>query len=107
MPARKESREEGTTKMKTVSGTESSTDLRKEAQVAVETRKREDLQAHPDAVLTLLEPDQVVVAKQRTQFGARRLTPRHKAILWGLRVYVVVMLIIVLVSVMRAVHTTH
>ncbi len=80
---------------------------REEAQLAAEARKREDLQAHPEMVLTLLEPDQVVVAKQRTHFGLRRLTRRHKALLWGLRIYVVVMLIIVLVSVIRAVHMAH
>ncbi len=80
---------------------------REEAQLAAEARKREDLQAHPEMVLTLLEPDQVVVAKQRTHFGPRRLTRRHKALLWGLRIYVVVMLIIVLVSVIRAVHMAH
>ncbi len=80
---------------------------REEARLAREARRREDLQAHPDMVLTLLEPDQVVVAKQRTHFGPRRLTRRHKALLWGLRIYVVVMLIIVLVSVIRAVHTAH
>jgi len=78
-----------------------------EAQLAAEARKREDLQAHPEMVLTLLEPDQVVVAKQRAHFGPRRLTRRHEALLWGLRVYVVVMLIIVLVSVIRAVHVAH
>lgn len=78
-----------------------------EVQVAAEARNREDLQVHPDLVLTLLEPDQVVVAKQRTRFGARRLTPKHKTILWGLRVYVVVMLVIVLISVIRAVQSAH
>jgi hypothetical protein len=81
---------------------------REEAQLAAaEARKREDLQAHPEVVLTLLEPDQVVVAKQRTHFGPRRLTRRHKVLLWGLRIYVVAMLIIVLVSVIRAVHVAH
>jgi hypothetical protein len=88
-------------------GSQNQDERRDEAQAAPGARKREDLQAHPEVVLTLLEPDQVVVAKQRTHFGKRQLTSRHKALLWGLRIYVVVMLIIVLVSVLRAVHTPH
>jgi hypothetical protein len=93
--------------MKSESETQKPDEHRKEVQVAAEARKREDLQVHPDIVLTLLEPDQVVVAKQRTRFGPRLLTPKHKAILWGLRIYVVVMLVIVLISVIRAVQTAH
>jgi hypothetical protein len=90
--------------MKIVPGTGNQGARQEEAGPVTEATKREDLQARPEMVLTLLEPDQVVVAKQRTRFGLRRLTRGHKAILWGLRVYVVVMLIIVLVSVIRAVH---
>ncbi len=93
--------------MKIVLGAGNQGDRQQEAGPATEATKREDLQARPEMVLTLLEPDQVVVAKQRTRFGLRRLTRGHKALLWGLRVYVVVMLIIVLVSVMRAVHMGH
>lgn len=58
----------------------------------------------PRAVLSLLEADQVVAAKQRTRFGRRNLTPGVKTLLWSLRVYVVVMLVLVLVSVLRAIH---
>jgi hypothetical protein len=93
--------------MKFESETQNPNEHREEVQVAAEARKREDLQVHPDMVLTLLEPDQVVVAKQRTRFGARQLTPRHKTILWGLRIYVVVMLVIVLISVIRAIQSAH
>jgi len=58
----------------------------------------------PRVVLALLEADQVVAAKQQTRFGRRILSPGAKLMLWGLRVYVVVMLILVVVSVVRAIH---
>jgi hypothetical protein len=58
----------------------------------------------PRVVLTLLEADQVVAAKRRTHFGQRALSPGVRALLWGLRAYVVVMMVIVLVSVLRAAH---
>ena len=56
----------------------------------------------PSVVLTLLEADQVVAAKQRTRFGRRDLSFGLKVLLWGLRGYVVAMLVIVLISVIRA-----
>ncbi|MGA7922086.1 MAG: hypothetical protein WCA38_20675 [Candidatus Acidiferrales bacterium] len=58
----------------------------------------------PRAVLSLLEADQVVAAKRRTHFGKRNLSFGTRALLWALRVYVVAMFIIVLISVLRAVH---
>lgn len=54
--------------------------------------------------LTVLEADQLVAAKRRTRFGRRLITGKEKALLWGLRIYVVVMLIIVLFSVLEALH---
>ena len=60
--------------------------------------------ADPRAVLSLLEADQVVAAKQRSRFGHRNLTPGVKALLWSMRVYVVVMLVLVVISVLRAIH---
>jgi len=54
-------------------------------------------------VLSLLETDQVVAAKRRTRFGRRDLSFGLQALLWSLRIYVVVMLVIVLISVLRAV----
>lgn len=60
----------------------------------------------PRVVLSLLEADQVVAAKQQTRFGRRTLSPGAKLLLWGLRVYVVVMLVLVVVSVVRAIHST-
>ena len=58
----------------------------------------------PRAVLSLLEADQVVAAKRRTHFGRQQLSARTRFLLWGLRVYVVVMFAIVAVSVFRAIH---
>jgi hypothetical protein len=58
----------------------------------------------PRMVLTLLEADQVVAAKRQTHFGQRYLSPGVRTLLWGLRAYVVVMLVIVLISVLRAAH---
>jgi hypothetical protein len=61
----------------------------------------------PRAVLSLLEADQVVAAKRRTHFGRKNLSTGTKALLWGLRIYVVAMLVIVLISVYQAVHAAH
>jgi len=61
----------------------------------------------PRAVLSLLEADQVVAAKRRTHFGRKNLSFGTKALLWGLRVYVVAMLVIVLIAVYQAVHSAH
>lgn len=58
----------------------------------------------PKVVLSLLEADQVVAAKQRTQFGRRNLSIGVRILLWGLRIYVVVMLVLVVITAIRAVH---
>ena len=60
--------------------------------------------ADPNAVLLVLEADQLVAAKQ-TRFGVRKLSLGSRALLWSLRLYVVVMVIIVLISVFRAMHS--
>jgi hypothetical protein len=57
----------------------------------------------PQVVLSLLEADQVVAAKQ-TRFGRRQLSFGVRLMLWGLRVYVILMLVIVMISVFRALH---
>lgn len=62
---------------------------------------------HPEGALVVLEADQLVVAKQRTRFGRRKLSLSVRVLLWGLRVYVVVMLLIVVVNVLRALHGSH
>jgi len=61
----------------------------------------------PRVVLSVLETDQVVAAKQQTRFGRRNLTLGMRLLLWGLRLYVLAMLAIVLVSVARAIHAAH
>lgn len=58
-------------------------------------------------VLSMLEADQLVAAKGRTRFGRRSLSFGVKLLLWSLRVYVIIMLLIVLVSVLRALHAAH
>ncbi|HKV29299.1 MAG TPA: hypothetical protein VJN90_13595 [Candidatus Acidoferrales bacterium] len=62
-----------------------------------------DLQ-DPKVVLSLLEADQVVAAKTRSRFGTRNLSVGARVLLWSLRVYVLIMLVIVVLSVIRAVH---
>jgi hypothetical protein len=66
-----------------------------------------DLEKRPEIVLSVLEPDQLVMAKERTRFGLRHLTVGIRAQLWGLRIYVIVMMIIVAVSVYRAIQAAH
>jgi len=61
----------------------------------------------PRAVLSLLEADQVVAAKRRTHFGRKNLSVGTRLLLWGLRIYVVAMLVIVLISVYQAIHAAH
>jgi hypothetical protein len=61
----------------------------------------------PRVVLALLEADQVVAAKRQSHFGRARLTFVKRAMLSGLRVYVVVMFVIVLVSVVEAARGAH
>jgi hypothetical protein len=61
----------------------------------------------PHVVLSLLETDQVVAAKQKTRFGPRKLSVPVRMLLWGLRIYVVAMLVLVVVSVVRALHLSH
>jgi hypothetical protein len=58
----------------------------------------------PRLVMTLLEADQVVAAKRQSRFGPRKLSFGVRVMLWGLRAYVVVMLVLVVVSVVRAIH---
>lgn len=60
----------------------------------------------PRAVLAVLEADQIVAAKQRTHFGRRKLSAGVRMLLWGLRVYVVIMLVLVVISALRVIHQT-
>ncbi|HEV2288990.1 MAG TPA: hypothetical protein VGR81_08565 [Candidatus Acidoferrales bacterium] len=74
-----------------------------ETEPAVAAEARPDL-GDPNVVLSLLEADQVVAAKTHTRFGPRKLSVGMRAMLWGMRIYVFVMLVIVLISVLRALH---
>jgi hypothetical protein len=65
--------------------------------------KQPDLE-DPHVVLSLLESDQLVAAKRRTHFGPRKLSLGVRVLLWSLRVYVVVMMLLALLSVLRAAH---
>ncbi len=69
------------------------------AEPVFEVHERAELEDRPEVVLTLLEPDQLVAAKERTRFGRRRLSAGQRVLLWSLRVYVVVMLAVLLFSV--------
>jgi hypothetical protein len=75
-------------------------DLLKQGQQAWEFS---ELQKRPDVVLAVLEPDQLVAAKERTRFGPRTLSWGLRAQLWALRVYVILMMILVGVSVYRVI----
>jgi hypothetical protein len=59
----------------------------------------------PCVVLALLEADQVVAVKQ-SRFGRRPLSLGIRMLLWALRGYVVIMLIIVVISVIHAMNPT-
>ncbi len=77
------------------------------AQRSLTANSKEPALTDPRAVLSLLEADQVVAAKRRTHFGRQRLSARTRFLLWGLRVYVAVMFLIVAISVLRAIHAAH
>jgi hypothetical protein len=61
----------------------------------------------PSVVLSLLEADQVVAAKRQTHFGPRKFSLPLRVLLWSLRVYVIIMLVLVLISVYRALLPVH
>jgi hypothetical protein len=61
----------------------------------------------PRLVMSLLEADQVVAAKTQSHFGHRKLSAGVRAMLWGLRIYVILMLVIVLISVIQALKAAH
>jgi hypothetical protein len=73
-----------------------------ERELAAETAEQLNLR-DPSVVLSLLEADQVVAAKRQSRFGPRKLSVGIRILLWGLRIYVVVMLVLVVISVFRAV----
>ena len=66
--------------------------------------KSTELSRRPDVVRSLLEKDQLVAFKQRTRFGRRKFSPALKVLLWALRIYVIVMLVIVIIQIVRTLH---
>jgi hypothetical protein len=68
--------------------------------------QRPDLK-DPHVVLSLLEADQVVAAKRQSHFGRRNLSIGMGTLLWGLRIYVVIMFVMIAISVVRAIHAVH
>ncbi len=60
------------------------------------------LRQQPEVVRKVLEEDQFYEYKHRKHFGRRKLSPALTLLLWALRVYVVLMLILVLIQVIRA-----
>jgi hypothetical protein len=77
-----------------------------EQEFAAAAKERLNLK-DPGVVLSLLEADQVVAAKRQSRFGPRDLSVGLRILLWGLRIYVVVMLVLVVVSVYRAIHAPY
>jgi hypothetical protein len=64
--------------------------------------KDKELAAKPDLVRTLLEEDQLVAFKKRNRFPRRKLSVGLKVLLWLLRIYVIVMLVIVIWQIVLA-----
>jgi hypothetical protein len=62
-----------------------------------------DLELRPDTVLSVLEADQLVVAKEHPRFGQRQLSQGVRLLLWGLRLYVIAMMALVAIQVVNAV----
>ncbi len=80
--------------------------IQNERELAAETAEQLNLK-DPGVVLSLLEADQVVAAKRQSRFGPRNLSVGTRILLWGLRIYVVVMLVLVVVSVFRAIRAPY
>ena len=64
----------------------------------------QDLVMKPQTVLSLLEEDQLFVAKQRAQLGRATLSRGTRVLMWCLRGYVILMLIVVVVAIVNATH---
>ncbi len=52
-------------------------------------------------VHAVLEEDQLYAFKQKTHFGRREISPNLHILLWALRIYVLVMMVIVVVQILR------
>ena len=69
----------------------------------IELEPRE-LDMKPETVLSLLEEDQLFAAKQRALLGRARLPRGARVLMWCLRGYVILMLIVVVVAIVNATH---
>ncbi len=66
-----------------------------------------DIEHRPDLVLSVLEMDQLVNAKQHTKFGRMKLTRGIRILLWSLRIYVIMMVLIVMLQILQTVNGAH
>jgi hypothetical protein len=57
----------------------------------------------PETVLSVLEEDQLVKAKERIHWGRSELSTGVRVLLWGLRLYVIFMLVTVAIHVVNTV----
>lgn len=81
---------------------------RAEATAPAEPSDVAHLDLRRDTVLSVLEADQLVAAKERPRFGQRQLSGGVRVLLWGLRFYVIVMMALVAIQVAHAVQgATH
>ncbi|MGA2615862.1 MAG: hypothetical protein ABSG38_20675 [Spirochaetia bacterium] len=64
----------------------------------------QDLDMKSETVLSLLEEDQLFAARQRAQLGRAKLTRGTRVLMWCLRGYVILMLIVVVVAIVNATH---
>ena len=80
---------------------------RAEAAAPREGPEAADLEHRPEAVLSVLEADQLVAAKEHARFGRRELSGGVRVLLWGLRLYVIVMMALVVIQVLHAVQGGH
>lgn len=74
-----------------------------EALAPAEASNGVDVELRPDTVLSVLEADQLVAAKDHPRFGQRQLSQGVRLLLWGLRFYVIAMMILVAIQVVNAV----
>ena len=65
--------------------------------------RRLDRTDKTEAILSVLEEDQLVKAKERIHWGRIRLSPGVRALLWGLRLYVILMLVTVVIHVVHTI----
>jgi hypothetical protein len=69
--------------------------------------RHHDPELGQEEILQLLEDDQLVWAKEKVHLGRRRFSRGLSVVLWGLRVYVVLMLVLIVVRVVQTVSAGH